>query len=47
MNTCQFNATFRPSRASSGIQNFCLPDEARDGPEKNQALLMLPFLASS
>ena len=25
------NATFRPSRASSGIQVCCMPDEARDG----------------
>ena len=27
---CRFNATFRPSRASSGIHR-CMPDEARDG----------------
>ena len=47
MKHLSINATFRPSRASSGIQKlfFCMPDEARDG--RNVALIDKCFMVCS
>ena len=45
MKHLSINATFRPSRASSGIQNICMPDEARDG--RNVALIDKCFMVCS
>ena len=46
MKHLSINATFRPSRASSGMQKqFCMPDEARDG--RNVALIDKCFMVCS
>ena len=45
MKHLSINATFRPSQASSGIHEFCLPDKARDG--RNVALIDKCFMVCS